>query len=110
VSTRDLAVDVLVALGVSAEIVACLGLVTMRNAIDRLHYAGAGTTVGPALIAAAVCVREGVISAQGIAALLVAVVLAAGGSALAAATARLIRLETHGTLEATAAERERPPS
>jgi multisubunit Na+/H+ antiporter MnhG subunit len=107
VNARDLAVYVLIALGVAAELVACLGLVAMRSAIDRLHYAGAGTTVGPAFIAAAVCAREGVVSAQGLAALLIAVVLAGGGSALGTATARLIRVDTHGTLDSTAAERER---
>jgi multisubunit Na+/H+ antiporter MnhG subunit len=106
-STRDLVLDVLIALGVGAEMVACLGFLAMRSAIDRLHYAGAGTAVGPAFIAAAVCVREGVVSAQGLAALLIAVVLAAGGSALGTATARLVRLDTHGTLASTPTERER---
>jgi multisubunit Na+/H+ antiporter MnhG subunit len=109
-SARDLALYLLIALGVAAELVACLGLIAMRSAIDRLHYAGAGTALGPALIAAAVCVREGVVSAQGLAALLIAIVLAAGGSVLETATARLIRLDTHGSLESTAAERERAPA
>jgi multisubunit Na+/H+ antiporter MnhG subunit len=106
-TTRDYAVYVLVGLGVAAELVACLGLLAMRSAIDRLHYAGAGTTLGPALLAAAVCTREGLVSAQGLAALLIAVVLAVAGSVLGAATGRVIRLDTHGTLESTAAERER---
>jgi multisubunit Na+/H+ antiporter MnhG subunit len=106
-TTRDYAVYVLVALGVGAEVVAAIGLVLMRNAIDRLHFAGAGTTIGPAFVAAAICVREGVVSAQGLAAMLIAVVLAAGGSLLGAATGRLIRLDAFGTLEPTPAERER---
>lgn len=108
--TRDLFVDVLVGLAVGVEIVACVGLVAMRTAIDRLHYANAGTTLGPALVAAAVCVREGVVSAQGLAALLIAVVFAFAGSALGIATARAIRLRTVGTLEASAAERDRAHS
>jgi multisubunit Na+/H+ antiporter MnhG subunit len=106
-TTRDYAVYVLVSLGVAAELLACLGLLAMRNAIDRLHYAGAGTTLGPALLAAAVCVREGFVSAQGLAAVLIAVVLALAGSALGTATARVIRLEMHGRLESSPAERER---
>ena len=109
-TTRDYFMFVLVGLGVAAELIACLGLLAMRDAIDRLHFAGAGTTLGPAFIAAAICVREGVVSAQGLAAVLIALVLALGGSVLGAATGRVIRLETHGTLEATPAERERAPT
>jgi multisubunit Na+/H+ antiporter MnhG subunit len=109
-TTRDYAIYVLVALAVGAEVIACLGLLVMRTAIDRLHFAGAGVTLGPAFLAAAICVREGVVSAQGLAALLIAVVLPLGGSAVGTATARLIRVETHDTMTASAAERERAPS
>jgi multisubunit Na+/H+ antiporter MnhG subunit len=104
---RDLVVDVLIALGVGSEVIACFGLVSMRSAIDRLHFASAGTALAPALLAAAVCVREGVLSAQGLAALLIAVVFAFAGSALGIALARTIRIKTAGTLEPTPAERER---
>jgi hypothetical protein len=58
-------------------------------------------------VAAAVCTREGVASAQGLSALLVAAVLAFAGATLGLAVARVVRLRTHGTLEPTAAERER---
>jgi multisubunit Na+/H+ antiporter MnhG subunit len=105
--TRDLSVDVLVAGGVAAELICCLGLLTMRNAIDRLHYAGAAATLGPALIASAVCVREGLVSSQGLNSVLTALLLAFGGAAVAGATARLIRLRQRGSLESTPAERER---
>jgi multisubunit Na+/H+ antiporter MnhG subunit len=105
--TRDLVVDVLVAGGVAAELICCLGLLAMRNAIDRLHYSGAAATVGPALIAAAVCVREGLVSSQGLNSVLVAAVLAFGSAAVAGATARVIRLRQRGSLESTPAERER---
>jgi multisubunit Na+/H+ antiporter MnhG subunit len=107
VTTRDYAVDVLVAGGVAAQLVCCLGLLAMRNAIDRLHYAGAAATVGPALIAAAVCVREGLVSSQGLNAVLIALLLAFGSAAVAGATARVIRLRGRGTLDSTPAERER---
>ena len=100
-------VDVLVALGVAIELASCVGLLAMRTAIDRIHYAGAGTVAGPGLIAAAVCVEEGLFTTNGLNAVLVAVMLAILGAALATATARAIRLRERGTLESTAAERER---
>jgi multisubunit Na+/H+ antiporter MnhG subunit len=107
VSARDYVVNVLVAGGVAAELVCCLGLLAMRNAIDRLHYAGAAATLGPALIAAAVCVREGLVSSQGLNSVLIAMLLAFGSAAIAGATARLIRLRQRGSLESTPTERER---
>ena len=100
-------VDVLVALGVAVQLACCLGLVAMRKAIDRLHYAGAATTVGPALVAAAVCVEEGLFTTNGLNAIAVAALLALLGAALAIGTARAIRLRDHGTLESSEAERER---
>jgi monovalent cation/proton antiporter MnhG/PhaG subunit len=63
VSARDLIVDLLLVLGIGAELVCCLGVVVMRNVFDRLHYGAAATTVGPILIGAAVLVRESVSSA-----------------------------------------------
>ena len=105
--TTRLAIDALVALGVAAEVLSCLGLLAMRSAIDRLHYASAGTALGPAFLAAAVCVREGIVSAQGLASLLIAVVLAFAGSALGVGLAKTIRRDTAGTAEATPAELER---
>jgi multisubunit Na+/H+ antiporter MnhG subunit len=100
-------VNVLVALGVAIELVSCVGLLAMRNAMDRIHYAGAGTVVGPALMAAAVCVEEGLLTTNGLNAVAVALLLAILGAALATATARAIRLRERGTLESTSAERER---
>jgi multisubunit Na+/H+ antiporter MnhG subunit len=98
---------VLVWLGVAVELLCCVGLVAMRNAIDRLHFANAATTVGPALIAAAVCVEEGLFTTNGLNAIVVALVLALLGGALAVATGRAIRLRDRGTLESSPAERER---
>jgi monovalent cation/proton antiporter MnhG/PhaG subunit len=60
VTARDLIVDVLLALGVGAELVCCIGVLLMRNVFDRLHYSSAATTVGPVLIGAAILVRESV--------------------------------------------------
>jgi len=101
------AFHVLVWLGVGIELVCVTGLAVMRNAIDRLHYAGAATGLGPALIAAAVCVREGLFTANGLNAAAVALMLSLLGGALSVATARAVRLRDRGTLESSAAERER---
>jgi multisubunit Na+/H+ antiporter MnhG subunit len=101
------AVHVLIWLGVAIELACCAGLVAMRNAVDRLHYAGAATTVGPALIAAAVCVEEGVFTTNGLDAIVAALLLSLLGGTLGVATARAIRLRERGSLESNAAERER---
>jgi multisubunit Na+/H+ antiporter MnhG subunit len=106
-SARDYVIYALVAAAVAAECVSVVGLVAMRNPLDRLHYAAAATTVGPAFVAAAVSVREGVVSSQGLNSILVAALLALGGAALSGASGRLIRLHERGTLESTPAERER---
>ncbi len=102
-----LTVDVLVSLGVAAELVCCLGLVTMRSPLDRLHYAGAAATIGPLLIAAAVCVEEGLFSSSGLNALVASVLLSILGTGLATVIARVVRLKQQGTLEPSPAERER---
>lgn len=58
----DLAVDVLLALGVAGELLCVVGVVVMRTTLDRLHYAAAATTVPAFLVLAAVLVREHVTS------------------------------------------------
>jgi monovalent cation/proton antiporter MnhG/PhaG subunit len=52
-------VNVLLAVGVAAELVCVAGCVAMRTVYDRLHYTAAATTLGPLLILAAVLGREG---------------------------------------------------
>jgi multisubunit Na+/H+ antiporter MnhG subunit len=54
----DLAVDLLLALGVGAELLCVAGVLVMRTTLDRLHYVAACTTVPAFLILAAVLVRE----------------------------------------------------
>jgi multisubunit Na+/H+ antiporter MnhG subunit len=54
----DLAVDILLGLGVAAEVLCVAGVLVMRTTLDRLHYAAASTTVPAFLILAAVLVRE----------------------------------------------------
>jgi multisubunit Na+/H+ antiporter MnhG subunit len=54
----DLAVDVLLGLGVAAELLCVAGVVVMRTTLDRLHYASAATSVPALLFLAAALVRE----------------------------------------------------
>ncbi|MFL5913648.1 MAG: monovalent cation/H(+) antiporter subunit G [Gaiellaceae bacterium] len=85
-----MAVDVLLALGVSLELLCCLGVLVMRTTYDRLHYVAAATTVPAFLILAAVLVREHVSSGgmDAIAAVGLAFLL---NPVLVIATARLAR-------------------
>jgi monovalent cation/proton antiporter MnhG/PhaG subunit len=95
VSAQDVAVDVLVAAGVAVELLCCIGVLVMRDALDRLHFAGPAATIGPAAIGAAVVVREG-ISQSGGKALLVAGILTAANPLIAHVTARAARIRERG--------------
>lgn len=103
-SAHDLTIDALVAAGVVAELLCCLGLVVMRDVFDRIHFAMAATTVPPFLIAAAVLVEEDW-TQPGINALLIAAVLFLVNPVVAHATARAARIRRFGRVEATEAER-----
>lgn len=83
-------IGALLAAGVGVELACCLGVLLRRSAIDRLHYAAAGTTLGPLLIGAAVLVEESVSSAR-LNTILVVALLLVGGPVVTIATARLIR-------------------
>jgi multicomponent Na+:H+ antiporter subunit G len=83
-------IGALLALGVGVELACCLGVLLRRSAIDRLHFAGAGTTLGPLLIGAAVLVEESVSSA-GLNTILVVALLVVLGPVVTIATSRLIR-------------------
>ena len=101
-SAHDLAIDVLLALGVGAELLCCVGLVAARDALDRLHYSAAATTVGPVLIGAAILVEES-FSAAGIATIITVAALFLLNPALTIATARAARPRREaGTLHLTA--------
>lgn len=99
----NVAVDILLALGVAAELLCCVGMVVMRTTADRLHYVSAGYTVGPFFILAALLVREQLsqIGLDSIAAVLLLFLL---GPVVIHATARVVRLQDAGQVEATDAE------
>jgi len=90
VSGATLASRVLLWLGVAVALLACGALAVQRDAYDRLHYVGVLSTVGAALLAAAVVVQEW-LNGSGLSALLVAVVLGLGSPVMARATGRAIR-------------------
>lgn len=94
---QDLVKDVLLALGVGVEWLCCLGLLLGRTALDRLHYLGPATLLGPLLIAAAVVVHEA-LSQAGIKAILLVLAFLISSPVLSHATGRAARLRGYGNL------------
>ena len=87
---RDVVTWVLVGAGVAAQLLAALGVLLMRDALDRLHYVSA-STLGVGCISAAVLVAAGP-SLIGLKAILTAAFLLLTGPVLTHATARAIHL------------------
>ncbi|HWC44256.1 MAG TPA: monovalent cation/H(+) antiporter subunit G [Actinomycetota bacterium] len=104
-SAADLAVAALLALGIAVTWLSCLGVLLMRDPYDRLHYTAPAAALAPVLIAAAVVVEEG-LSAAGIKAVLIALVLVGTNPVLGHATARAARIREHGQWTVTEQERE----
>jgi multicomponent Na+:H+ antiporter subunit G len=94
VSARELIVDVLLGAGAALALLACLGVVLMRDALDRLHYTAPG---GLAVIcfAGAVLVQAGP-SLIGLRAVLIAAFVLVTAPVLAHATARAIHDRERG--------------
>lgn len=93
----NVAVDILLGLGVALELLCVAGVVVMRTTFDRLHYAAAGSTVPVFLVLAAVLVREHV-SAAGLEAIAAAGLLFLLNPVLVVATARAARRIDYGTV------------
>lgn len=55
---RELVIGVLLGAGVAAELACCVGVASARTTLARVHYAAAGSTVGPLLVAVAVAVER----------------------------------------------------
>ena len=87
---RDAVTWILVGAGVAAQLFVCLGVLLMRDALDRLHYVGA-STLGVALVGASVLVAAGP-SLIGLKTILTAAFLLLTGPVLTHATARAIHL------------------
>jgi monovalent cation/proton antiporter MnhG/PhaG subunit len=97
-------VDVLLALGVAAELLCAVGVAVTRSVFDRLHFAAAGTAVGPFLILAALLVRVGFTS-QGLQATAAVLLLFLANPALVNATARAARRMDYGGVTALPEEK-----
>lgn len=97
-------VDVLLGLAVAAELVCVLGVVVMRTTFDRLHYVGAGSTLGPLLVLAAFLVREGV-SSQGLQTIAAVGILCLASPVVVHAIARAARRIDYGAARALPEER-----
>jgi multisubunit Na+/H+ antiporter MnhG subunit len=102
--TTDLLVDVFLILGVACQLVACAGVIVFRGVFDRLHFVGAGTTLGPLLVGAAVLVRQ-TTSSAGISTMIVMGALVLLGPSLLIATARAARQIELGQIEASPGEK-----
>ena len=97
--SENLVVDVLLAVGVGAELLSCVGVVVSRTIFDRLHFVAAASTVGPFLILGALLVREG-LSTQGLESIAAVVLLFLANPVLAHVIARAARQIELGTVEA----------
>lgn len=94
-SPRELAVTALLVVGVAVTLLSCAGVLLMRDPYDRLHYTAPAAVIPPVAIAAAVVLEER-LSAAGIKALLIALVLVVTNPVLGHATARAARIREHG--------------
>jgi multicomponent Na+:H+ antiporter subunit G len=92
---KDVIVAVLLALGVASVLLSCLGVLVMRDALDRLHFTAPAATIAPVLLAVAVLVEEP-LSSAGVKAVLVALLIIVTTPVLSHATARAARIREHG--------------
>jgi multisubunit Na+/H+ antiporter MnhG subunit len=97
-------VDALLVVAVGAQLVCCVGLLVMRTAADRLHYASAAYTVGPLCVLAAILIREG-LSSSGLDTIAAVGLLFLAGPIVVHATARADRRMALGDTKALPEER-----
>ena len=88
---QTLLVTSLLIIGVGTELLCCVGILTMRNVYNRLHFTGLAALVGPITITAAVLSQEG-LSQAGIKAILITLMLLIVNPILTHTTARAIYL------------------
>jgi multicomponent Na+:H+ antiporter subunit G len=87
---REIVVWTLVGVGLALELLSCLGVVLLRDALDRLHYTGTAG-LGVACLCGAVLVQGGW-SLIGLKALLLGAFVLVTSPVLAHATARAIHV------------------
>lgn len=94
----DELVHALLYLGVACQLVCVAGVLAMRGPFDRLHYAAAGSTLGPVLIGAALVLRE-TVRPHGV------VEMSSGGTQALAACAFIFALGPAATIQLARAAR-----
>jgi multicomponent Na+:H+ antiporter subunit G len=93
-TARHLVSDVFLWAGVGLELLACVGVVAMRNPYARLHFSSPAV-LGALLIAVAVVVKDS-FSFVGNNTILVAIFLFVVSPILTHASARAFRIDAHG--------------
>ena len=93
----DLAIDAMLAAGVAAQWICSLGVLVMRGPFDKLHYAGAGATLGPLLVGAAAFARFGW-TTSGLQTIAVVALLVLPAPATTMALARAARRQDEGSV------------
>lgn len=96
-TAQNAIVAVLLALGVALQLLACLGIVAMRDTLARLHYVGPGG-FGLAAIALAILVEES-FSTIGDKALLTAALVLLTGPVIVHVIGRSARVHRRGGWE-----------
>lgn len=91
-TVRDVAVLVLVAVGLLGLSLAAIGTLRARGALSRLHYAGLASTVGAPVVAVAIAIERGLASRAGLEALLVALVSILSGPVSTHAIGRAVAI------------------
>ena len=94
-SLHDSAIAILLFIGVGIQLVCAVGVLVMGNVYDKLHFLGPASMVAPVAIAAAVVIEE-LLSANGVKAIFVAILLLLSNPVLTHATARAARVREHG--------------
>jgi multicomponent Na+:H+ antiporter subunit G len=89
---------VLLAVGVSAQLIGVVGVLAGSDVYNRLHFIGPAGIFGPACFAPAVVLDEGVFSQAGLKSMLVALLLLGLSPVLVHATARAAYVREHGSL------------
>jgi monovalent cation/proton antiporter MnhG/PhaG subunit len=95
VSVGEVAVIVLLAIGVGSCLLSAAGVLAARDPYDQLHFTGPATVVAPVALAAAVLVEEP-LSSAGVKSVLVALIMLVTGPVLVHATARAARIRERG--------------
>lgn|SRR5947209_9122740 len=100
---RHVISDVFLWIGVAVNLIACLGVLVMRDTLDRLHYSSP-TALGAICIAVAVVVKDS-FSLVGDKAILIALFLIVASPIVTHATARAARIADTGDWRLSEAEK-----